>query len=99
MTYRTAAGVLEQMFPVGTGRDKEIMRRHTLRAGAALRDSAAIRPEMPMPAITATLDSTFIRSCEDVDRHWEVRVGNVEAASGGVRSLAPSPGPAWTSKC
>jgi hypothetical protein len=33
MTYRTAADVLEQMFPVGVGNDKETMRRHTLRAG------------------------------------------------------------------
>jgi hypothetical protein len=30
-----------------------------------------------------TLDSTFIRSCEDGERHVEVRVGNVETASGG----------------
>jgi hypothetical protein len=30
-----------------------------------------------------TLDSTFIRSCEEGERHLEVRVGNVETASGG----------------
>ena len=30
-----------------------------------------------------TLDSTFIRSCEDGERHLEVRVGNVETKSGG----------------
>jgi len=29
-----------------------------------------------------TLDSTFIRSCAEGERHLEVRVGNVEAASG-----------------
>jgi hypothetical protein len=29
-----------------------------------------------------TLDSTFIRSCEDGERHLEVRVGNVKAKSG-----------------
>lgn len=83
MTYRTAADVLEQMFPIGTGSDKETMRRHTLRAGLALRDSAAIGPEMTAPAITVTLDATFIRSCEDGERHLEVRIGNVETASGG----------------
>jgi hypothetical protein len=83
MTYRTAADVLEQMFPVGTGRDKETLRRHTLRAGAALRDNAAIRPETPAAAITVTVDSTFIRNYEDGERHLEVRVGNVETASGG----------------
>jgi hypothetical protein len=29
-----------------------------------------------------TLDSTFIRSCEDGERHLEVRIGNVETATG-----------------
>jgi hypothetical protein len=83
MTYRTAADVLEQMFPVGAGNDKETMRRHTLRAGAAFRDCATIRPETAAPAIAVTLDSTFIRSCEDGERHLEVRVGNVETETGG----------------
>jgi hypothetical protein len=71
------------MFPVGTGKDKETIRRHTLKAGALLRDSAVMRPETPAPAITVTVDSTFIRSCKDGERHLEVRVGNVETASGG----------------
>jgi hypothetical protein len=71
------------MFPVGTGSDKETMRRHTLKAGALLRDSAAMRPETPTPAITVTVDSTFIRSCEDGERHLEVQVGNVETETGG----------------
>ncbi len=35
-----------------------------------------------------TLDSTFIRSCEDGERHLEVRVGNVETASGGRQVFA-----------
>jgi hypothetical protein len=83
MTYRTAADVLEQMFPVGVGRDKETMRRHTLRAGAALRDSAAIEPEARAAAIAVTLDSTFVRSREDGERPLEVRVGNVETETGG----------------
>ena len=83
MTYRTAADVLEQMFPVGVGKDKETMRRHTLRSGAALRDCAAIEPETTAAAIAITLDSTFIRSCEDGERHLEVRVGNVETETGG----------------
>jgi hypothetical protein len=83
MTYRTAADVLEQMFPVGVGKDKETMRRHTLRAGATLRDSAAIEPEARAAAIAVTLDCTFIRSREDGERHREVRVGNVETETGG----------------
>ena len=43
MTYRTAADVLEQMFPVGAGNDQETLRRRTLTVGAALRDHAAMR--------------------------------------------------------
>jgi hypothetical protein len=85
MTYRTAADVLEQMFPVGVGNDKETMRRHTLSAGAALRDCAAIEPETRAAAIAVTFDSTFIRGCEDGERHLEVRVGNVETETGGRR--------------
>ena len=29
-----------------------------------------------------SLDSTFIRSCEDGERHLEVRIGNVETTTG-----------------
>jgi hypothetical protein len=83
MTYRVAADLLGQMFPVDAGTDPETLRRYTLRAGEALADGAAIRPETAAPAITVTLDSTFIRSCEDGERHLEVRVGNVETKSGG----------------
>src|SRR5208283_492404 len=44
---------------------------------------ATMRPEIAAPGITITLDSTFIRSSQDGERHLEVRVGNVETASGG----------------
>jgi hypothetical protein len=62
--------------------DPETLRRHTLRVGEGVADCAAIRPETSPPAMTVTLDSTFIRSCEDGERHLEVRVGNVETKSG-----------------
>jgi hypothetical protein len=78
MTYRTAADVLEQMFPVDAGKDAETLRRRTLKIGEALRNDAVARPETMASAIVVTLDSTFIRSCEDGERHLEVRVGNVE---------------------
>jgi len=83
MTYRTAADVLEQMFPVDAGTHHETLRRHTLKVGEALGECAAIRPETAASAIVVTLDSTFIRSCDNGERHLEVRVGNVETASGG----------------
>ncbi len=83
MTYRTAADVLEQMFPVDAAAHHETLRRHTLKVGEALGEGAAIRPETATSAIVVTLDSTFIHSRAEGERHLEVRVGNVEAASGG----------------
>jgi hypothetical protein len=83
MTYRTAADLLKQVFPVDAAKHPETLRRHTLRAGEALAGCAAIQPEMPASAVVVTLDSTFIRSCEDGVRHLEVRVGNVETKAGG----------------
>jgi hypothetical protein len=82
MTYRVAADLLGQMFPIDTGTDPETLRRHSLRVGEVLADRAVIRPQTAVPVITATLDSTFIRSCEEGERHMEVRVGNVETKSG-----------------
>ncbi len=83
MTYTTAADVLAQMFPVDAGTHHETLRRHTLKVGEALGEGAAIRPETAASAIVVTLDSTFIRSCAEGERHLEVRVGNVETQSGG----------------
>ena len=40
-------------------------------------------PPTGAEAIVVTLDSTFIRSCEAGERQLEVRIGNVETASGG----------------
>ena len=59
------------------------MRRHTLRAGTTPRDSAAIEPEVRAAAIAVTLDSTFVRSREDGERHLEVRADNVETETCG----------------
>jgi len=83
MTYRTAADVLGQRFPVDAGRHHATLRRHTLKVGETLGESTAIRPETTASTIVVTLDSTFIRSCAEGERHLEVRVGNVETASGG----------------
>jgi hypothetical protein len=71
------------MFPVGAGSDPETLRRHTLKIGEVLRNDAVAKPETAAAAIAVTLDSSFIRSCEDGERHLEVRVGNVETESGG----------------
>jgi hypothetical protein len=82
MSYPVVAELLEHMFPVATGTDPETLRPHTLKVGKTLVDRAAARPGTAASAITVTLDSTFIRSCEIGERHLEVRVGNVETKSG-----------------
>jgi hypothetical protein len=88
MTYRVAAGVLAHLLPVSAGTSHETLRCRTLEFGEQLRHAAAVSPEpamaaAPASAITLSLDSTFIRSCHEGERHLEVRVGNVEAPQGG----------------
>jgi len=56
MTYRTAADLLAQMFPVDAAKRPETLRRHALKIGADLRDQPAVRPDPAAPAITVTLD-------------------------------------------
>jgi len=82
LTYRTAADVLAQMFPVDAGAAHETLRRHTFKVAEELPIPATVKPATPAEMITVTLDSTFIRSCEDGERHLEVRIGNVETATG-----------------
>jgi hypothetical protein len=88
MTHRTAADVLEQMFPVDAGKDHETLRRHTLTLGEQLRHRPAIAPAKPAAAISVSVDSTFIRSCEKGERHLEVKVGNAETDAGGRQVFA-----------
>ncbi len=85
MPYREAADVLAQMLPLDAGKGCETLRRRTLKVGEVLRNEAVSRPETAASAIDTSLDSTFIRSCEDGERHLEVMVGNVETKSGGRR--------------
>jgi hypothetical protein len=85
MTYRPAADLLEQIFPVDAAKHPETLRRHALKVGAALGKCVATAPETAAAEIVVTLDSTFIRSCEDGERYLEVRVGYVETKSGGRR--------------
>jgi hypothetical protein len=82
MPFRVAAEVLVHVLPIDAGKSPETLRSHTLRVGEQLSDVAADRPAAAAAAITVSLDSTFIRSREEGERHLEVRVGNVETASG-----------------
>jgi len=82
MTYRTAAEVLAQMFPLDAGTAHETLRRHTFKVAESLPMPTTVTPATPAEVITLTLDSTFIRSCEAGERHLEVRIGNVETTTG-----------------
>src|SRR5215203_927585 len=83
MPYRVAAGVLEHLLPVVAGTSPETLRGRTLNVGEHLRHAAPITSTAAAPAIALSLDSTFIRSCQDGERHQEVRIGNVETLNGG----------------
>ena len=82
MPYRGAAEVLAQLFPVDAGADPETLRRHTFKVAESLPMPVTAKPAPPAEAIVVTLDSTFIRSCEEGERHLEVRIGNVETMAG-----------------
>jgi hypothetical protein len=82
MPYRVAGDVLQYLLPIDAGTGPETMRSHTLQVGKQLGDAAAEKPPTAAAAITISLDSTFMRSCEDGERHLEVRVGNVETVDG-----------------
>src|SRR3954452_4331722 len=88
MPYRVAAGVLEHLLPINAGIDPETLRACTLKVGEDLVDTAATDPAVAASAITLTLDSTFIRSCKDGQRHLEVRLGNVETSDGARQVFA-----------
>ena len=84
MTYRVAAGVLVHLLPVAAGASHETLRSRTPAIGKRLRAAAEPAVAAPSaPAITVSLDATYIRSCHEGERHLEVRVGNVETPAGG----------------
>jgi len=88
MPYRVAADVMQHLLPIDAGKSPETLRSHTLQVGKRLGDAAAEKPPTAAAAITVTLDSTFIRSREDGERHLEVRVGNVETETGSRQVFA-----------
>jgi hypothetical protein len=83
MPYRVAADVLQHLLPIDAGKSPETLRSHTLRVGKQLGEAAADKPPVAAAAIILTLDSTFIRSREEGERHLEVLVGNVETKTAG----------------
>ena len=82
MPYRVAADVMQHLLPIDAGTSPETLRSHTLQVGKRLGDAAAEKPPAAAAAITISVDSTFIRSSDDGERHLEVRVGNVETVDG-----------------
>ena len=82
MPYRVATDVLQHLLPIDAATSPETLRSHTLQVGKQLREVTAEKPQITPAAITISLDSTFIRSCADGERHLEVRVGNFETRTG-----------------
>src|SRR5450432_2881895 len=83
MPYRVAADVMQHLLPIDAGTSRETLRSHTLQVGKRRGDAAAEKPPAAAAAITISVDSTFIRSSDDGERHLEVGVGNVETVDGG----------------
>ncbi len=85
--------MLVHLLPVAAGTSHETLRGRTLELGEQLRHVAAVSPgpaklaAAPASAITLRLDSTFLRSCHEGERHLEVRVGNAEVPGGGSRQV------------
>lgn len=72
LTYRTAADLLGQGFPVDAGMAHETLRHHTFRIAEELLAPTTARSVASAETITVTLDAPFIHSCEDGERHLEV---------------------------
>jgi hypothetical protein len=95
MTYRVATDVMAQILPFDTGNAPETLRCHTLTIGADLRDQAAVQPDTTASAIAVTLDSTFIRSCEEGERHPRcgsigMRLQHLEQIANGLSADDPA---------
>jgi hypothetical protein len=70
--------------PNDAGKSPETLRSHTLQVGEQLGEAAADKPPAAAAAaIPLTLESTFVRSREESERHLEVLVGNVETKTAG----------------
>jgi hypothetical protein len=101
MSYRAAANLIAELFPLAAGRHPSTVQQHVLRQADRLaRTSAQPRPEVPDAAtsIDLGLDTTFIRSCAaDGPRHHEVLIGvgsndrGQEARIGGVLAAVEQP--------
>ena len=61
LTYRTAAALLGQMFPVDAGQDPETLRRHTFKIAKTLSMTSAAEAPVSVDAgaIIVTLDSPY----------------------------------------
>jgi hypothetical protein len=83
MPFRVAADVLRYLLPADLGMSPETLRAHTLKIGEQLCDMPTNKPVAAATSVTVTTDPTLIRSCEEGNRHLEVRVGNVETSDSG----------------
>ena len=101
MSYRAAAKLIAELFPLASGRHASTVQQHVLREADRLaRTPARSGAQDPDAAATIDLglDTTFIRSCAtDGPRHHEVLIGigvndrGQEAKIGGVIAAVEQP--------
>lgn len=89
MSFRTAAGLVEELFPLASGGSTSTVRRRVL-AGAARLEAEGIsdrvEPATAARSIELSMDTTFVRSCvPDGPRHHEVLIGVATADDGRIR--------------
>ncbi|MEQ9151637.1 MAG: hypothetical protein RLO06_09085 [Parvibaculum sp.] len=89
MSFRAAAGLVEELFPLASGGSMSTVRRRVF-AGAARIEaeglSDRVEPATTARSIDLGMDTTFVRSCApDGPRHHEVLIGVATADDGRIR--------------
>ena len=89
MSFRTAAGLVGELFPLASGGSTSTVRQRVF-AGAARIEAEGIsdrgEPATAARSIDLGMDTTFVRSCApDGPRHHEVLIGVATADDGRIR--------------
>ena len=91
MSFRTAAGLVEELFPLASGGSTSTVRRRVLAEAArvdAQRSTGRAEPAAAARSIDVGVDTTYVRSCAvDGPRHHEVLIGIAMADDGRSRRL------------
>jgi len=89
MTYRTAADLLGQMFPVDAGTAHETLRRHTFKVAEELPMPAAVKPAPPAEMITVTWTRPSSAAARTASATWRSGSAMLRRRRGAGRCSAP----------